>query len=77
MLLHWFTQSCHAFVRAYAQVHPLQLALLFADGGVRLHGMHPALSWALEHVLPPFARALGFSASYPAYVSAGATDAEE
>eukprot|EP00879_Flechtneria_rotunda_P008950 GHRR01009371.1.p1 GENE.GHRR01009371.1~~GHRR01009371.1.p1 ORF type:complete len:212 (+),score=66.55 GHRR01009371.1:644-1279(+) len=55
-----------------SKVHPLQIAVLFQQAQVTLEGVPRPVSWALANVLAPFARLLGFRASYPQYTSAGA-----
>jgi hypothetical protein len=56
-----------------SQIHPLQLTVLLEAGGTQLEGVPRVVSWAMQRLLAPFARLLGFRASYPQYVSAGAT----
>jgi hypothetical protein len=54
-----------------SQVHPLQLVVLLDASGAQLEGVPRVVSWAMQRLLAPFARLLGFRATYPQYVSAG------
>uniref|UniRef100_A0A383W533 Cupin type-2 domain-containing protein n=1 Tax=Tetradesmus obliquus TaxID=3088 RepID=A0A383W533_TETOB len=55
-----------------ARIHPLQLVVLLQGGGVQVEDLPRVMSWAIQRLLVPFAQLLGFTASYPQYVSAGA-----
>jgi hypothetical protein len=55
-----------------SRIHPLQLVVLLQGGGVQLEDVPRVVSWAIQRLLLPFAQLLGFTASYPQYVSAGA-----
>jgi hypothetical protein len=56
-----------------SQIHPLQLVVLLDAAGARLEGVPGVVSWAMQRLLAPFSRLLGFRATYPQYVSAGVT----
>jgi hypothetical protein len=63
--------------RDVSKIHPLQLVVLLQGGDVQLEDVPRVVSWALQRLLVPFARLLGFAASYPQYVSAGASGVVE
>ncbi|WIA13842.1 hypothetical protein OEZ85_002416 [Tetradesmus obliquus] len=60
-----------------SRIHPLQLVVLLQRGGVQVEDIPRVMSWAIQRLLVPFAKLLGFKAFHPQYVSAGAAGLSE